>query len=114
MKSFLLKRLPQLGLLLVIVLMAAFFTSRQPLFLTAGTVAQMFKYYSPLAMLALGMTLIILTGGIDLSVGFAMMFVMFVMAGLMRDHPELNPYIAIGAGLAAALLVGAIIGSAVA
>ncbi|HLK60215.1 MAG TPA: ABC transporter permease [Chthonomonadaceae bacterium] len=114
MKAFLLKRLPQLGLLLVIVLMAGFFAARQPLFLTSGTVAQMFKYYSPLAMMALGMTLIILTGGIDLSVGYAMMFVMFVMAGLIRDHPEINPFLAMGAGLIAALLVGTVIGGSVA
>src|SRR5436853_1905387 len=86
MKTFLLNRLPQLGLALILLGLMAYLASKQPLFLTAGTLSDIFKYYSPMAMLALGMTFIILTGGIDLSVGFVMMLLMFVMAGTIRDH----------------------------
>lgn len=114
MKRFLVQRLPQIGLLLILMLLAGYLASRQPLFLTPGTAAQMFKYYSPMAMLALGMTFIILTGGIDLSVGFVMMLLMFVMAGLMRDHPALAPSVALLGGAGAALLIGAVNGLSVA
>src|SRR5262245_42445357 len=114
MKSFLLKRLPQFGLVLILLVLMAFLQSRQPLFLTTGTAAQIFKYYSPMAMLALGMTFIILTGGIDLSVGFVMMLLMFVMAGQVRDHPGIAPLLAISAGLLAALGIGAVNGVAIA
>ena len=114
MRDFLRQRLPQMGLLLIILLLAGFLASKQSLFLTPGTLAQMFKYYSPMAMLALGMTFIILTGGIDLSVGFVMMLLMFVMAGLIRDHPGISPMLALGAGAGAALLVGGVIGGSVA
>ena len=114
MKKSLLNWLPQVGLALIILLLAGYLASRQPLFLTPGTAAQMFKYYSPMAMLALGMTFIILTGGIDLSVGFVMMLLMFVMAGLMRDQPSLSPALAMGAGAVVALFIGAINGASVA
>lgn len=114
MKNFLRKRLPQVGLLLILFVLIVFLASRQSLFLTPGTVAQIFKYYSPMAMLALGMTFIILTGGIDLSVGFTMMLLMFVMAGEIRDHPNIVPSVAIGAGFVAAMLVGLLIGASVA
>jgi ribose transport system permease protein len=113
-KSFLLKRLPQLGLLLVILILTGYLSSRQSLFFTLGTVSLIFKYYSPMAMLALGMTFIILTGGIDLSVGFVMMLLMFVMASLARDHPDLSPLAMLCAGLGASLLIGGFLGATVA
>ncbi len=114
MKNAARARLPQICLAVIILVLAGFLASRQPLFLTPGTAASIFKYYSPMAMLALGMTFIILTGGIDLSVGFVMMLLMFVMAGLMRDHPTLSPMLAIGAGAGASLLVSGFVGAAVA
>jgi ribose transport system permease protein len=114
MKEFLVKRLPQFGLLAIILALMAFLASRESLFLTSATAAQIFKYYSPMAMLALGMTFIILTGGIDLSVGFVMMLLMFVMAGQIRDHPGINPLMAIGWGFGAAVLLGLLIGGAIA
>ncbi len=114
MKSFLLKRLPQISLSALIVLLMLFLASKQSLFFQPATAAQIFKYYSPMAMLALGMTFIILTGGIDLSVGFVMMLLMFVMAGQMRDHPQGSPVVAMLWGLGAALVVGLLNGMSVA
>lgn len=108
------KRLPQVGLLVILLCLMGYLAAKEPRFLSAGTAASIFKYYSPMAMLALGMTFIILTGGIDLSVGFVMMLLIFVMAGLWRDHPGMSPALAMGAGLGTALLVGAINGLAVA
>ena len=100
MKEFLLKRLPQISLAVLILLLMIALASKQSLFLQSATAAQIFKYYSPMAMLALGMTFIILTGGIDLSVGFVMMLVMFVMAGQMRDHPQMSPALALSTSTA--------------
>lgn len=114
MKLALHRWLPQLGLSVIILTLMVYLASKQQLFLSTQTAAQMFKYYSPMAMLALGMTFVILTGGIDLSVGFVMMLIMFVMAGQVRDHPGISPGIAIGWGLGAALLVGGLVAFAVA
>lgn len=100
--------------MLVILCLTIYLSSREKLFFTPGTVAQIFKYYSPMAMLALGMTFIILTGGIDLSVGFVMMLLMFVMAGLVRDHPTLPVILVLGCGAGTALLVSGLLGGMVA
>jgi ribose transport system permease protein len=97
----------------VIVVLAFLFWRIQPRFLSWTTVSLIFKYYSPVAVLALGMTFVILTGGIDLSVGFLMMFLMFVMAKLAAAS-GLPPGAAILAGLAAACAVGACVGACVA
>jgi ribose transport system permease protein len=72
-----------------------------------------FKYYSPVAVLALGMTFVILTGGIDLSVGFLMMFLMFVMAALTNGRGW-SPPLALAAGLATAAAIGSAVGGCVA
>jgi ribose/xylose/arabinose/galactoside ABC-type transport system permease subunit len=112
-KASLRQYLPQLGISVLLLLLTLFFASKERLFLSPGTLAQMFKYYSPMAMLGLGMTFIILTGGIDLSVGYGMMLVMFLMAGHLRDHPTASPFVALGMGLGGALLLGGVIGGAV-
>ena len=114
MKETLRRNLPLIGLILVIALFTGFLATRDRLVLTPDTLSQLFKYYSPLAMLALGMTFVILTGGIDLSVGFVMMLIMFIMAGYLRDHTGANPLIAIGLGLLASLGIGSSLGALVA
>ena len=103
----------QLGLLVVIVALAVLFSRAQPGFLSWPNISLIFKYYSPVAVLALGMTFIILTGGIDLSVGFLMMFLMFVMAGLVKKS-GLDPTLSLLAGVGAATGIGALVGACVA
>lgn len=114
MRRLIARRLSIVALISVILIFSAVLESRQPLFLTPTTLAQIFKYYSPMAMLALGMTFIILTGGIDLSVGFGMMLVIFAMAGPVRDHPGISTWLAVGIGLLVALALGGFVGGSVA
>lgn len=103
----------QLGILVVIVVLIVVFSRIQPRFFSPNTVALIFKYYSPAAMLALGMTFVVLTGGIDLSVGFLMMFLMFVMAHLTK-RAGWDPGLAMVAGLGTAILTGSAVGASVA
>lgn len=103
----------QIGIFVIIVLLAILFSRIQPLFFSPRTVALIFKYYSPVAVLAMGMTFVILTGGIDLSVGYLMMFLMFVMAYLAR-RMGWDPGLALLAGLGTAVLTGAAVGAGVA
>jgi len=114
MKRLLSNHMAEVGLAVIIIALMAYLASRQSLFLSAGTAAQIFKYYSPMAMLALGMTFVILTGGIDLSVGFVMMLVMFAIAAPIRDNPALSPMLALGIGAVAAVGTGSLIGGTVA
>ncbi|MCC2671342.1 MAG: ribose transporter permease [Armatimonadetes bacterium] len=111
--QWLLRWATQLGIFAVILLLGFVFSRAQPGFLGWPNVTLIFKYYSPVAVLALGMTFVVLTGGIDLSVGFLMMFLMFVMAGLVRKA-GIDPALGLVGGFGAAVVVGGLVGACVA
>ncbi|MGI3775901.1 MAG: ABC transporter permease [Janthinobacterium lividum] len=73
---------PLVGLVVVCVVMS--FASDT--FLSAGNVTNILRQVSINAIIAIGMTLVILTGGIDLSVGAVMALSGTLMAGLMAGH----------------------------
>ncbi|WP_337994695.1 ABC transporter permease [Roseinatronobacter alkalisoli] len=89
--------LPLVGLIVVSVLMS--FASDN--FFTVNNILNVLRQVSVVGILAVGMTFVILTGGIDLSVGAVMALSGTVAAGLM-----VNMGLPGGVGLAAALLVG--------
>lgn len=66
-------------------------------------IANTVKFAIPLAILASAQTLTMLTGGIDLSVGFVATMVAFVMASLV---PQMDPMLAIPLALIPAVLAG--------
>jgi rhamnose transport system permease protein len=59
----------EIVLLLILVVMIVFFGLRSPSFLTVGNALNTSRFFVEIGLIALGMTLIIITGGIDLSVG---------------------------------------------
>ncbi len=63
------------------------------------------------ALIAFGMTLVIVTGGIDLSVGSLVALTGVVAAVVMRATLELSAPLCIGAGLATGFGVGAVVGT---
>ena len=65
-------------------LLLAFFIAT-PTFLTANSMGILLQQTAVVAALAVGQTLVILTAGIDLSVGAIMVLSMMVMASLSRD-----------------------------
>ncbi len=89
--------LPLVGLIVVSVMMA--FASDN--FFTVNNILNVLRQVSVVGILAVGMTFVILTGGIDLSVGAVMALAGTVAAGLM-----VNMGLHGGLGIAAALLVG--------
>lgn len=89
--------LPLVGLIVVSVLMA--FASDN--FFTVNNILNVLRQVSVVGILAVGMTFVILTGGIDLSVGAVMALAGTVAAGIM-----VNMGLPGGVGIAAALLVG--------
>ena len=93
--------------LLVLVVLNAIFTAN---FATAGNLWNVLLQVSTVLIVAVGMTLVIATGGIDLSVGSAMAVAAAVASVLIdRGLP-----VAIGAGLIAALILGMLNGALVA
>ena len=77
-----------------------------------GTLVDIFQNGSPVMLLAVGMTLVIALGGIDLSVGSVMALSGAVAALLMTEHAQPVP-VAVLLALAAALVVGAVNGALV-
>jgi fructose transport system permease protein len=81
-------------------------------FRSGSTVGQMFQATAVMAALAVGQTLIILTAGVDLSVGAAMILVHLFVAKLFADQ-GLNGFLALGLGALAGMTLGAFHGALV-
>ncbi len=80
-QQFLLRGRAFIALILVLVV----FTSLTPQFLTTGNIVIMSKHVAINALLAIGMTFVILTGGIDLSVGSIVGMVAMIAGGLINE-----------------------------
>jgi ribose transport system permease protein len=91
--------------LLVIVIILSFIS---PDFLTISNIFNVLRQVSINALIAFGMTFVILTGGIDLSVGSIIALSSALTAGIMVG--ETNPWLAVGAGLIAGTLMGTVNG----
>lgn len=97
---------------LILVIIAMSFASEN--FLTQGNVSNITRNFSFIAIAALGMTLVIITGGIDLSVGSTMVMAATATAMTMGglEAAQFYPFpgsaliIAIGVGLLTSALIG--------
>lgn len=98
----------QLGMLVVLGLLCIFLSLLSPNFLEVSNIINVLKQISIIAILAAGMTFVILTGGIDLSVGstLALSGVVSVLLSSKGYHPML----AMSAGIVIGMLAGALNG----
>jgi ribose transport system permease protein len=96
----------QLGALLGLLVLCAILAILSPSFLTSSNLAGIARQTSVNALLALGMLVVILTGGIDLSVGAVLALAMVVLAMVVKNL-GLDQWF----GLMAALMVGAALGA---
>ncbi len=94
--------------LLVVVLMLMGFGLSSDKFLLPNNIFNIFRQMSVVAVLAIGMTLVILIGGIDLSVGSVLFLAAGITSVLLRDGTPV--FFAILAGLGAATLAGLVNG----
>ena len=76
-------------------------TLQEPTFGTVDNVANMTRNFAPFGIMALGMTVVIITGGIDLSIG-SIMGLVAIVAGLFLTW-EYPWYVAFFMGLVAGL-----------
>ncbi|MCB1497785.1 MAG: ABC transporter permease [Bauldia sp.] len=106
-KALLLRYLDRFGIIIVVLLMIAVLTYLEPqYFLTFRNFSNILKQIAENAMLSLGMLLVILTAGIDLSVGsvLALAMMCLVMADIVGGWPWwivvfIGPLVGIAAGL---------------
>jgi ribose transport system permease protein len=92
---------PLVGLVLLVVVLALL----SPFFFTLRNLFNVLQQISVLAILALGMTAVIISGGIDLSVGSVLGLGSVVMAWTFAD-PGLPMWVAVLAGLGAGAAAG--------
>lgn len=105
-------RLVELPMLPVVVVLFLWFMATVPGFGTTANLDTMARVAAPLLIASIGATLIILTGGIDLSVGAVMSLASVVGAMVMRDTGSVP--LGLGAGMAMGLAIGILNGLAVA
>jgi len=98
---------PLVGLIVVCVVM----TFASDTFLSAGNITNILRQVSINAIIAVGMTLVILTGGIDLSVGAVMALSGTLAAGLMAGgiNGGIGILVCLGVGLGFGLANGAFV-----
>jgi ribose transport system permease protein len=92
---------PLIGLIILSIVISII----SPRFLTTGNILNVLRQTSINAVIATGMTFVILTGGIDLSVGSVLAYSGAIMAALLGTQVPLS------ASLALVLLLGATIGA---
>src|SRR6201999_3991330 len=86
----------------------AFMSVSEPTFGTANNIGNVVRNFSPFGIMALGMTMVIITGGIDLSVG-SVMGLVAIVAGLFLTW-EYPWYVAFAMGMLTGLLCGVVNG----
>lgn len=104
----------ELWLLAFIVILSLLVGVRNHEFLTLKNFADIFNDTAILVICAIGMMLVILTGGIDLSIGATLGLSGMVCALVNRAHPGLPMVVIILVGIGTGFLVGAINGILVA
>lgn len=96
---------PSLAPLVILVIAAAIFSMLNGRFLNPVNLSIMLQQVAVIGLLALGQTIIILTAGIDLAVGAAMILAQMVMAGVAVQS-GLPAWLAVAIGLIVGLATG--------
>ncbi|WP_051556590.1 ABC transporter permease [Alkalihalobacterium bogoriense] len=107
-------RFRELGLLVFIILLCIFVQTRNSSFFTVGNLTDMITNTAILSILALGMMLVLITRGIDLSVGSTLALSGMVVAQVVSMYHGMHPIIAILLGIGIGIVCGITIGFLVA
>ena len=94
-------RFRELSIIIFIIILSIIITLRNPIFLTKGNITDILVDMVVLSIISIGQMLVILSGGIDLSVGTGLGLVAMI-TGLIIININLNPFIL--------LLIGALTG----
>jgi len=106
-------RAREAGLAGVLILLVIFLSIRSPYFLTVGNLTVVGRQASLALLIAVGMTFVILAGGIDLSVG-SIVALVSILTGEFMVSLHLNPVVAAVLALLCGIVVGLVNGLIVA
>lgn len=103
-------RFRELGILAIIVVLAALVGLRNPAFLTPSNFGDILLNISILVIVALGQTMVIITRGIDLSVSSTIGLTAMMVSYTIVAFPEMPPLLTIPLGMALGAALGSING----
>lgn len=103
------KLIKEYGIVIALVLMVIFFSLMKPKFFTVSNFFTILKQTSVVAICSIGMLFVLITGGINLSVGF-MMAATGITVAIFMVWWSWNPVLAVIAVFVIMLLVGVVIG----
>jgi rhamnose transport system permease protein len=104
----------EIGLLVFIVILCAIFQLRNHNFLTFGNIEDLLTNTAILSIMSVGMMMVILTRGIDLSVGATLALAGMVSALTVQNFRAISPWLSTFEGIAVGTVAGALIGLLVA
>ncbi len=95
-------------------MLAAIFQIRNPKFLSVANIKDLLANTAILSILAVGMMMVIITRGIDLSIGSTMALSGMVTSLTVSANPDISPFLSLAQGMAIGLAAGLVIGVLVA
>ena len=96
-------------MLLALVVLCIGLSIASPYFFTLRNVFNVLQGMSTIGIMAIGMTIVLIAGGLDLSVG-SVLAVGAVLSARLMTYTGLNPWLAVAAGLFAGAAIGAVNG----
>lgn len=106
-----LERFREVGIVLILVILIAVIIAIEPRFVSPNNLRSIFLWIPLLIVVAMGQMVVIITRGIDLSVGSIMAFSGIVVGLIWKDlDPTFNIYLATVAGILLGTLLGAVNG----
>jgi ribose transport system permease protein len=99
-------RTREIGVLTALIVLCALMSFASPYFLKTENIFNVLRGMSTIGIMAIGMTMVIVSGGIDLSVGSVAAVSAMLTARLMTYH-EVPPWISFICGMLMGLLLGA-------
>jgi len=98
----------------IFIAMVAFFSSINPRFFSLAIAANILQDFSPIMLMAIGQSFVIIARGIDLSVGSTLGLAGVAMALAIRALEEagVDPWVSISLGLLVAVAIGLVVGLA--
>ncbi len=112
MRAFIKRNTRELSIVVAIVVMGIIFGINQPIYLSPSNLKDIFEQSIIYGLMAIGMTAVIITGGIDLSVGSALALICVIIS--TAAVAGISPILCLILGLVSCLALGALNGILVA
>ncbi len=108
-KALLVRSARELGILVLVVVLCGIASRLNPNFFTTGNFANLARLIGIYGIFSIGVSMVIITGGIDLSIG-SMCAILAVVLSIWLTEKKMSPFVAVPLSIALAGAMGAIHG----